>query len=41
MKVKNLENLIERVKVHFREYLAMHDTIFNNSHFTTPQEVKL
>ena len=40
MKVKNLDNLIERVKTHFREYLEMHDTVFTNSHFTCPNRAE-
>ena len=40
MKVKNLDNLIERVKTHFKEYLEMHDTVFTNSHFTCPNRAE-
>jgi len=40
MKVKNLDNLIERVKSHFREYLEMHDTHFTQSHFTCPNRLE-
>jgi len=40
MKVKNLDNLIERVKTHFREYLEMHDTVFTGSHFTCPNRAE-
>jgi DNA primase catalytic core len=36
MKVHNLDNLIERIKAHFREYLEMHETEFTTSHFTCP-----
>ena len=40
MKVKQLDNLIERVKIHFKEYLKMHDTVFTNTHFTCPNRAE-
>lgn len=40
MKVHKLDNLIERVRIHFKEYLEMYDTQFTGSHFTCPNRLE-
>lgn len=39
MKIKQLDDLISRIKLHFTEYLEMFDTQFTSSHFTCPNRM--
>ena len=40
MKIRDLDDLIARIKPHFREYLEMFGTEFNTSHFTCPNRLE-